>query len=71
MKKYTVVIPIAGSITIEVEAKDSMSAMDAAWVKIDAEGADAGEVTWEFRTRIAEGNVCYAPVTHTYVEEQR
>ncbi len=70
MKKYTVVIPIAGSISIEVEAEDKRRAIDAAWTKIDAEAADAGEVEWEFLTRIAEGNVCYAPVTHTHVEEQ-
>jgi hypothetical protein len=70
MKKYTVVIPIAGAISIEVEAEDKTRAINAAWAKIDAEAADAGEVEWEFLNRIAEGNVCYAPVMHTHVEEQ-
>jgi hypothetical protein len=70
-KSYTVIIPIAGSISIEVEAEDKAKAIDAAWAKIDEQASDAGEVEWEFLTRIAEGNVCYAPVTNTRVEEQQ
>lgn len=53
--KYIVSIPITGTVSFEVEANGSQSAIDAAWKQIDA-GKD-GDVTWEFCDCIVEGNV--------------
>jgi hypothetical protein len=68
-KSYTVIIPIAGAISIEVEAESEEAAKDVAWEEINEKGAEAGELEWEFLTRIVEGNVCHAPVLQTRVEE--
>ena len=37
-KSYTVIIPIAGAISIEVEAESKEAAKDAAWEEINEKG---------------------------------
>lgn len=68
-KTYCVIIPIAGSITIDVEADDEDGARDAAWEKISEEGEKAGDVTWEYFDKLTSGNVLYAPINEVEVDE--
>lgn len=64
MAKFFVEIPIAGSITIEVEAESKDDAKEAAWTRIHenaGEPEDIGEITWEYLNAISTGNVSHAP----------
>jgi hypothetical protein len=64
-KQWSVVIPIAGSISISVETDepiDDKEAIRLAWAAIDTSGKDAGRLEWEFMERIAQGNVLHAPI---------
>jgi hypothetical protein len=60
MAKYSVLIPIAGSIEVEVEADDEESAVQAALATEFTE-EDLQSLTWESMEHICQGNVCYAP----------
>lgn len=58
MPRFNVTLPIAGHLTIEVEAEDEEKAVIAALegkVEYDA------EPTWEVMERFMQGNVCYCP----------
>jgi len=72
MKQYSVTLPVAGSITVYVEAESEEQAVDLAFEKQDwhvetGEGTEAGE-HWEAMKRIGSGNVCYAPCREMSVE---
>lgn len=54
---YYVSIPIAGSVTVRVEAMNEEEAIEKAWDKIGDEDAD---VTWEAHKRIVSGNCLHA-----------
>jgi hypothetical protein len=71
MKKYSVTIPIAGSVIIEVEVDDGADD-DAIYEAATAAYNDdesAGEIEWEFVQHITEGNVLNAPVNDWEYEE--
>ena len=59
LKSFVVSIPIAGSVTFDVEAVDEASAKAKAWAKI--EDGEKGEVTWEFFETLVDGNCLNAP----------
>lgn len=64
MAKFMVLIPIAGSFAIEVEAADEKAAKAAAWDEMNAYTGDVeaiGQLEWEFLEKICSGNVCHAP----------
>jgi hypothetical protein len=64
MDKYFVQVPIAGSVTIEVEAASREDAVEAAWARIhenSGDPEDVGEIEWEYLDKVASGNVCHAP----------
>lgn len=71
MKKYVVSVPLAGYVSIEVEAKNAEAAKDAAWDKIHDGAASKpdADITWEFFETIAEGNCCSAPLNEISVDE--
>lgn len=58
--KYTVTIPIAGAMHIDVEADSEEDAELKAWDRIhESECAEKeGEIEWEFFSNTCEGNVC-------------
>lgn len=68
-KQYIVTIPIAGSISFEVEAEDEAGAKEAAWDLFGDEGPEAGQLEWELLDHIVEGNVLHAPCNDVTVEE--
>lgn len=63
MSKYSVSIPIAGSIEIEVEAGDEEAAKDAAWEaygNVLGSHEDAGmQVSWEAYEELVTGNCAH------------
>lgn len=71
MATYTVSIPIAGAIHVQVEAKSESEAKERAWEKINEEAGDAGDVEWEFFDVITEGNVSHAPLNEVGVSKHR
>jgi hypothetical protein len=70
-RKFMVAIPIAGSISIAVEAANENTAIEAAWAAYNDDGADAGEVEWEAHEAIATGNVCHARTNSIQVTEHK
>lgn len=70
MRTFTVSIPIAGAISIGVEAESEEGAKDAAWEKYNNEGSDAGDVSWDAFEFITQGNVCHAPTNSVEVYEE-
>lgn len=58
-KTYTVTLPIAGHLVIEVEAENAEAAIQAALVS-DQLTSDNIE-TWEALEQFHQGNVCYCP----------
>ena len=62
MAKYTVEIPIAGSMATEVEAPSAEDALAKAWDKYNEDGTDDFDVEWEAHRRLTSGNVLHAPV---------
>lgn len=71
MPTYTVSIPLAGAIHIEVEAENAKAAKDAAWEKLNEEGEKAGDVEWEFFDTLTEGNVSHAPFNEIEATKHR
>lgn len=69
MKTYYVAIPIAGSISIQVEAESPKAAKAAAWAKVEELGPEAGEVEWEFHEKIFSGNVCHVSLNEVQVDQ--
>jgi hypothetical protein len=61
MGKYWVAVPIAGAIHVEVEAENEKDAKKFAIDRLSMEGAEAGDVEWEFFKRLTTGNVLHAP----------
>jgi hypothetical protein len=73
VKQYAVTLPVAGSITVFVDAENEEAALDAAlekqdWRVVGGEGTEPGD-DFEAMSRIVGGNVCYAPCTEYSVEE--
>lgn len=62
---YRVSIPIAGSVTVYVEAMNEDEATEKAWEKI---GDDDAEVDWEAHEQICQGNVLYASMNEIEVD---
>lgn len=62
--KYTVAIPIAGSVSIEVEAVDEEAAIAEAWEaygSVEGDREEAGQrIEWEAYETLSEGNVLHA-----------
>ena len=71
MATFTVMIPIAGALHIEVEAQNADEAEQKAWDAYDAVGGEAGEVEWNAFERLVNGNVLYAPTNHVEVVKHR
>lgn len=73
MPRYSVQIPVTGSIIVTVEAADETAAQEAAWDKAgfrimcDDEDAEAGE--FESHDKVAYGNVCAAVCNEINVEQ--
>ena len=61
MAKYTVAIPIAGSISIDVEADDEEAAIAEAWEAygtVEGDREEAGQrLEWEAYETMTDGNV--------------
>jgi hypothetical protein len=58
-KRYSVVLPIAGHITVEVEAENEKAAIEEAMASDDAHRASIED--WEMLEKFHSGNVCYCP----------
>lgn len=59
MAKYSVLIPIAGHICIEVDAESEQAAIDAAFESDDLTLDNVEQ--WEALTEFNSGNVCHCP----------
>lgn len=57
MPTYTVIIPMAGHLIVEVEAKDEAEAKEKALDEASIEHLEG----WEALEQFTEGNVCYCP----------
>jgi len=57
MPKYQVTMPIAGSVSLEVEAENPKAAIEAFW---DHPNIPHEPDEWDFVEHVCEGNVCYA-----------
>ncbi len=65
MKKWSVVLPLAGTICVEVEAETADEAIQVALdVNLDPEDAE-----WEVFERLTEGNVFYPATNEATAEE--
>jgi hypothetical protein len=58
LKTYSVTIPIAGHVIVEVDAEDEKSAIKKA---LDAEISAEDIEQWQTLDRFLQGNVCYCP----------
>lgn len=72
MKKYEVNIPIAGYVSVLVDAEDKEGAKDAAFEKVEfqlvcASGTECVEL--DTYSKITQGNVCYAPLHQIEIHE--
>lgn len=63
MALYAVKIPIAGSITFEIEADSEKEAIATAFNT----DADEGEVEWDTFKQIVSGNILQAPLNRVKV----
>ena len=77
MKKYTVIMPFAGAITLTIEAKSEAEAKENFYKKVDnkitfdrkaLEEIEA-VAEWDFYTKITEGNVCNAEYSEMEIFE--
>ena len=66
MSKYIVSIPIAGTITFNVEAENEEDAIEKAW----DESIDDGELEYELYEHLTEGNVRHFWNNDIEVEEE-
>lgn len=67
MPKFTVVLPLAGSVTFSgVEAETAEKAIEAALNMDVAEGVEE----WETMIHLVRGNICSAPCTQASAEEE-
>ena len=65
MALYEVTIPIAGSITFQIEAESAAKAREAAFgTNI---GSNKGDLEWEMYDHIASGHVLHAPINNVIV----
>lgn len=67
MKKI-VRIPITGSLTFEVEAKNDEEAKDKAWKALEDTDVDKLDITWEATDKVMDGSVCHAELWDIEVE---
>jgi hypothetical protein len=58
MKQYEVTIPIAGHVTVTIEAA---SVDDAIRKGFDSVANDSAQVSWDTLRRFHQGAVCYCP----------
>jgi hypothetical protein len=66
MALYDVKLPIAGTITFfDIEADSEQAAIDAVF-ELDPKEAGA-DIEWDIHTKIASGNVLYAPLNKPVV----
>ncbi len=73
MKQYAVTLPVAGSITVYVEAESEKVAVELAlekqdWRVVGGKNPEIGE-DFEAMRHLVSGNVCYAPCSEYSVEE--
>lgn len=61
MKRWIVSLPIAGSMSIEVEGENKEKAIECAWKHFNENGSESFDLEWEAFDKIAEGNVLHAP----------
>lgn len=61
-ERYDVTVPIAGTMTVEVEVPAGSSEEEIFYAALDAYGTrpDDCDLAWEFHSKIAEGNVLHA-----------
>jgi hypothetical protein len=59
LKTYSVTIPIAGHVIVEVDAEDEKSAIEKAFKVEISLAEDLGQ--WQTLDRFHQGNVCYCP----------
>lgn len=57
MKTYDVMIPFAGHLSIQVEAKDEKDAIQVAMDEATLEHVES----WEALEQFNQGNICYCP----------
>ena len=60
MPTYSVTIPIAGHVTVEVEAADKAEAKEKAF-ETDLADDNVADLTWEALDKFNSGNVCHCP----------
>jgi len=60
MKQYTVIIPIAGHVTVSVEAENEDDAKEKAF-EMDLADSGVADLEWETLTKFNQGNVCFCP----------
>lgn len=65
MTEYIITIPIAGYVTMSVEAANKEDAIDEAFQNASLNDIDE----WDVYSQIVEGNVLYAPQNEVEVEE--
>jgi len=71
--KYTVVMPLAGAISVEVEADSKKAAIEAFWEAVDVMTAPEinDSIECEYLENITTGNVCHAPFHSVHVIEEK
>ena len=60
MPTYSVTIPIAGHVVVEVEADDEKQAKDKAW-EVDLADPHVADLSWEALEDFGKGNICACP----------
>jgi len=70
-ERYVVTVPIAGTMTVEVEVPAGSSKEDIFYAALDAYGTrpDDCVVEWEFHSKIVEGNVLHASTNEWSCED--
>ena len=70
-KSYTVLIPIAGALAIDVKATSAAAAKEAAWDAYNDKGSGSGDVEWEAYEHLTTGNVLHASQNSVEAVEHR
>lgn len=68
MTEYLVTLPIAGSITVAIEANSKEEALKKVQQQSFSQ-KEAFEFQWDVFEHICEGNVCHAPLNNIVIEE--